>query len=181
MKPHQIERWVLSIVDRVKKNQPIEDFRVELKSDWVDPEKAARRIAGHANAAGGTSILWLIGVDETKGITGARYEDLANWYARVKTHFNGLAPGLTDLNIPIDGKTVVALLFETNRAPFVVKNPAFGKAEGGPVQLEVPWREGTSIRSATRADLLRLLSPLETLSEIEHNFKKEVWLMWASG
>jgi len=174
MKPHQIESWVLNIVDRVKRNEPIEDFRVELKSEWIDSEKAARRIAGHANAARGTSVLWLIGVDEKKGITGAKYEDLANWYTQVQTSFDGLAPRFTDLNIPVDGKTVVALLFETNRAPFVVKNPMFGKAGGGPVQLEVPWREGTSIRSATRADLLRLLSPLETLSEIEHNFKKEV-------
>lgn len=167
MKPFQIESWALEIIDRVEASQPIEDFRVELKSDWIPPEKAARRIAGHANASGGAPILWLIGVDEERGVTGAKHEDLADWYAKVKAQFDGLAPQLTDLNIPVEEDTVVALLFETERVPFVVKNPAFGKKGGGPVKLEVPWREGTSTRSATRADLLRLLSPLQMLPNFE--------------
>jgi len=111
--------------------------------------------------------LWLIGVDESVGVTGAKYEDLADWYAKVETQFDGLAPRLTDYNIPIRDNTVVALYFETERAPFVVKNPVFGKKGGGAVALEVPWREKTSIRSATRADLLRLLSPLQTLPNFE--------------
>lgn len=167
MKPHQIESWALKIIDRVEANQPIEDFRVELKSDWIPAEKAARRIAGHANASRGAPILWLIGVDEERGVTGARHEDLADWYAKVKAQFDGWTPQLTDLNIAVGEKTVVALLFETERVPFVVKNPAFGKEGGGPVELEVPWREGTSTRSATRADLLRLLSPLQILPNFE--------------
>lgn len=167
MKAHQIESWALSVIDRVKAGQPNEDSRVELKSEWIPPEKAARRIAGHANAARGAPILWLIGVDEEKGVVGARHEDLADWYPKVQAQFDGLAPELADYNIPVDGKTVVALLFETERAPFVVKNPFFGKGGGGPVALEVPWREGTRIRSATRADLLRLLSPLQALPDFE--------------
>lgn len=168
MKPFQVESWALEIIDRVEVSQPIEDFRVELKSDWIPPEKAARRIAGHANASRGAPILWLIGIDEKRGIvTGATHEDLADWYAKVKAQFDGWAPQLTDLNIPVGEKTVVALLFETERIPFVVKNPAFGKEGGGPVELEVPWREGTSTRSATRADLLKLLSPLQALPVFE--------------
>jgi hypothetical protein len=167
MKAHQIESWALSIIDRVEAGQPNEDFRVELKSEWILPEKAGRRIAGHANAARGAPILWLIGVDEEEGVVGARHEDLADWYPQVRSQFDGLAPQFVDLNIPVGSKTVVALLFETERAPFVVKNPRFGKKNGGPVELEVPWREGTRVRSARRADLVRLLSPLQALPAFE--------------
>ena len=167
MRPHQIENWALNVIDRVKSGQPIEDSRVELKSAWISPEKAARRIAGHANAARGAPILWLIGVDETRGVIGTQYEELADWYEKVKAQFNGLAPQLSDYNIPVEDKTVVALLFQTDRAPFVVKNPVYGKRGGGPVELEVPWREKTSIRSAARSDLLRLLSPLQALPSFE--------------
>jgi hypothetical protein len=167
MKAHQIESWALSIIDRVEAGQPNEDFRVELKSEWILPEKAGRRIAGHANAARGAPILWLIGVDEEEGVVGARHEDLADWYPQVRSQFDGLAPQFVDLNIPVGSKTVVALLFETERVPFVVKNPRFGKKNGGPVELEVPWREGTRVRSARRADLVRLLSPLQALPAFE--------------
>ena len=41
MRLHEIEAWVLSIVDRVAKGQPVEDTRVELKAKWPDPEWAA--------------------------------------------------------------------------------------------------------------------------------------------
>ncbi len=167
MKAHQIESWALSIIDRVEAGQPIEDSRVELKSEWIPAEKAARRIAGHANAASGAPILWLIGVDEEEGVVGARREDLADWYPQVRSQFDGLAPQLVDHDIPVGDKTVVALLFESERAPFVVKNPCFGKEGGGPVALEVPWREGTGTRSARRGDLLRLLSPLQGLPDFE--------------
>jgi len=167
MKAHQIESWALSIIDRVEAGQPNEDSRVELKAEWIQAEKAARRLAGHANAAGGAPVLWLVGVNEKKGVVGARHEDLADWYPKVQAQFDGLAPQLVDYNIPVGGKTVVALLFETERAPFVVKNPCFGKKDGGPVEREVPWREGTRVRSARRADLVRLLSPLQALPDFE--------------
>ena len=67
MRNHEIEAWALGIIDRVIQKQPIEDDRVELKAEWPDALKAARRIAGHANAARGEPILWLIGVDEKAG------------------------------------------------------------------------------------------------------------------
>jgi hypothetical protein len=163
VKPHEIENWALSVIKRVESRQPIEDSRVELKSSWPEAPKAARRIAGHANAARGEPILWLIGIDEKKGIIkGAAQEDMANWFQEVKSQFDGLPPTVTDLNVPVEGTTVVALLFETDRAPFVVKNP-----EGGAIQFEVPWRENTSIRSANRSDLMMLLSPLQKLPSFE--------------
>jgi len=167
MKPHQVESWALNVIERVKLHQPIEDSRVELKSVWIASEKAARLIAGHANAARGALILWLVGVDEKEGVKGAQHEELANWYQKVKEQFDGLAPQLSDYSIPVDNTTIVALLFQTDRAPFVVKNPAYGKPNGGPVALEVPWRENTSTRSATRSDLLRLLSPLQASLNFE--------------
>jgi len=169
MKPHEVESWALRVIDRVKKNQPVEDSRIELKAGWIPPGKAARRLAGHANAAGGTFILWLIGVDEEEGVVGADYAEFAAWWDQVESQFDeGFTPTLSrHLNIPVEGTTVVALLFETERAPFVVKNPAYGKKGGGPVELEVPWREGTSVRSARRADLLKLLSPLQALPSFE--------------
>src|SRR5262249_4597625 len=155
--------------------QPIEDSRVELKAKWPDePAKAARRIAGHANAARGEHILWLIGVDEVNGVSGADHQEMADWLAGVSKQFDGLAPRCYDLNVPTkNGKTVVALLFETNRAPFVVKNPYYGRRKDDPISLEVPWREGTKVRSAARSDLMLLLSdvlPLRALlGELEFN------------
>ncbi len=167
MNSRQIESWALRVIDCVKNGQPHEDFLVELKRDWIEPGKAARRIAGHANAARGESILWLIGLDEkdTK-VTGANPVNMASWYSSVESCFNELTPRMTPLNVPIDGVVVVALLFETDRAPFVFKNPQFGK-QSGAIALEVPWRENTSTRSACRADLIRLLTPLEKLPEVE--------------
>ncbi|WP_353929015.1 hypothetical protein WJM97_11820 [Okeanomitos corallinicola TIOX110] len=171
MNSRQIESWALRVIDCVKSGQPNEDFLVELKAVWIPEAKAARRIAGHANAARGENILWLIGVDEKKGIDcviGANANDVASWYPQVESFFNELAPRMiSSLNIPVDDKIVVALLFETERAPFVVKNPVYGSPGGGSVELEVPWREKTAIRSAHRSDLIRLLAPLELLPEIE--------------
>lgn len=163
MKPHEIENWALRIIERVDRRQPYEDSRVELKAEWLDPPAAARRIAGHANAAGGEPILWLIGVDEKRGVQGAALQELANWWNQVQAEFDGVTPAMKDINISWNGHTVVALLFETERAPFIVRNPAHGKPGGGPVQREIPWREGTATRSATRNDLILLLSPLQRI------------------
>lgn len=167
MNLRQIESWVLRVIDCVKNGYPNEDFLVELKRDWISEVKASRRIAGHANAARGENILWLIGVDEKEGVIGADAANIASWYPTVESYFNELPPRMTSLNIPIDGKIIVALLFETNRAPYVVKNPAYGQQKGNSAEFEVPWREGTRIRTARRCDLIRLLAPLESLPEIE--------------
>ena len=89
MKAHQIESWTLRVVERVEGHQPIEDSRIELKSIWpTDFSKAARRIAGHANAARGEPVLWLIGVDENTGVHGANHEEFTDWYSRIKSQFD---------------------------------------------------------------------------------------------
>jgi hypothetical protein len=163
MRSHEIENWSLSIIDRVLKRQPIEDSRVELKSNWIPAKKAARQIAGHANAARGEPILWLIGLDEEAGtIVGIDFNEFSSWFNEVKACFDELAPEPVSLNIPANGVTIAALYFETDRAPFIVKN-----SEGGQIQREVPWREATGVKSATRSQLLRLLTPLQKLPEME--------------
>ncbi len=162
MKPSDIEYWAVNVIDRVVKGQPVEDSRVELKGDWTDFTRAARRIAGHANSAHGEPILWLIGVDEKEGVKGVDYSDVASWFSQVKSCFDGISPESTGLAISYKGVTVYAILFETDRAPYVVKN-----ASGGPIQLDVPWRDGTSTRSANRSELIRILVPLRRLPTVE--------------
>lgn len=166
MTPSQLEGWVIGVLDRVRTRQPVEDSRVELKSDWIEPAKAARRIAGHANASHGEPILWIVGVDETTGTVTPPEDKVANWLEQVQTFFDGVAPDVpVSLNVPYDGAAVVAILFDTTRAPFVVKNPDYGKPNGGSVEREVPWREGTKVRTARRTDLLRILVPAARVPE----------------
>ena len=136
MNKNEIENWALRVINQVHDHQPNEDFRVELKTEWIDPLKAARLIAGQANAAHGEPVLWLIGVNQELGVVGARHKELASWYEKVKAQFDGMAPPMLDLNIPVSDQTVVALLFETDRAPFVIKNPLYGKRKGG-VEFEI--------------------------------------------
>jgi hypothetical protein len=157
-----VETWVLELVEQLERGARVEDARVELKADWPQAARAARRIAGHANAAHGDSILWVIGVDEhAREVTGARIEELANWWPQVESCFESVAPTLLDLNVPCGENVVVALLFDTSRAPYVVRN-----REGG-AELEVPWREATRVRSARREELLRLLAPAALLPDVE--------------
>jgi hypothetical protein len=165
MKKQDIEFKVLDIIERLDKGQPIEDDTVELKAEWPkDHFRAARRIAAHANSARGEPILWLIGIDEKTGVTGADFEELSIWFAKVRSRFDQLlVPNLISLAIPYDGKTVVALLFETERAPFVIRIPDCQ----GLVSHEVPWREANSTRSARRSDLIKLLYPIQKNPVIE--------------
>jgi hypothetical protein len=166
MRISEIEALALQVVDRVGRQAPLEDARIELKAQWPDAPKAARQLAAHANGARGETILWLIGIDETHGVVGASQNDLSTWYPAVQACFDGLAPSVTDVVVPSGGREIVALMFDTSRAPFVVKNPYFGKAKGE-VELEVPWREGTSTRSARREDLIRILLPATRLPSLE--------------
>lgn len=157
----QIETWAIRIIENVKAGKPNEDSRVELKSGWPDPQKTARRLAGHANFARGEPILWIIGVDQKDGtIYDVPHVEIATWYSQVQAEFDeNHSPSLKDLNISYDGSTLVALLFETEGFPFIVK------AQNE--RLEIPWREGTRTRSAKRTDLVKLLVPLQFLPSFE--------------
>ncbi|MET0466899.1 MAG: hypothetical protein ABW007_27305 [Chitinophagaceae bacterium] len=162
MKEQEIKNWALGVVSSALAGNPAEDNRVECKSSWLDAKQIARQIAGHANAAHGQDILWLIGVDEKAGaVRGAESNELANWYPQLKKEFDGgFAPGLlANVNIFIGGVSVVALLFGTGDAPYMVKVPNTDR-------LEIPWREGTRTRSATRSELLKIFSLLQTRGQL---------------
>lgn len=150
MRPIDIEAMAREVVHRATQRQPVEDMRVELKSEWPDIQRAARQIAGLSNAALGDPVLWLVGVDEkSASVVGADAIDIAAWWDQVKACFDGTAPLLQHIALEIGGIPVVALLFQTDLAPFVVKNPA-----GGQISREVPWREGASTQSITREQLV---------------------------
>lgn len=121
MRTHEIEEWALRVIEAVLSKANVEDARVELKRQLVDPDRSARRIAGHANRAAGEPILWIVGIDEkTHEIFGVT-DDTAAWWPRVQSRFDGIAPTLTDVTLSIEGKTLKALLFDTDRRPFVVR------------------------------------------------------------
>jgi hypothetical protein len=157
----KIEAWAVGVIERTKNHKRVEDARIEIKREWPgDHAKCARQIAGHANSSFGSDILWIIGLDEAKGVVGVEPPDLADWWAAVTSHFDGgICPSLKDVIVPVDGKTLMCLHLETQRAPYVIRNPAYNTPKGGPVELEVPWRDGTRTRTATRNDLLRMLVP----------------------
>ncbi len=113
-------------------------------------------------------------VDEKSGVKGAGHFEPSEWLGQVTANFDQLHPRYYDLNVPTNsGQTVVAIVFETDRAPFVVKNPYYGRRADDRISLEVPWREGGKTRTATRADLMLVLSDVRSLrsllSELEWN------------
>ncbi|MGH7294741.1 MAG: AlbA family DNA-binding domain-containing protein [Polyangiaceae bacterium] len=153
IRPVDIELRVRDRLDRAKAGAPVEDSTIELKEAWIDPAKAARRLAAHANASRGEPFIWVIGAKEDGTVVGAKREELANILPSITAHFDGrLSPEClrTDV-IPYGAGTVVAVTFASDRAPYVVLR--------GNEDLDVPWREGTRTRSAKRHELLRMLQP----------------------
>lgn len=153
MRTSDVERWVAEVVDRIQRGQGLEDDRVELKREpKPTPLENARRIAGHANQMREDRILWVFGLDND----GQRHPlppDLADpdkWWPSVRACFDDVAP--SPHFAPVDG--LLGVGFDTSRPPYVVR------IGNNVVSREVPWREGTQLRSANRFDLLRLLVPL---------------------
>ena len=147
----------LPILEAAEEGSPVEDSFVELKSALPQDAKAARAIAGSANAAAGEPVIWLVGVDEKRHeVIGASKDELSTWYPRLEHHFDGPPPRLSIVeNIPIRNRVVVAMVFETSEAPYVLQR--------GSDSRDIPWREGNRTVSAHRADLLRILAPAFTI------------------
>jgi hypothetical protein len=158
-----IQARAYNVIDRVISGQPVEDDGVELKAEWlVDVGRAARRIAAHANASHGEPILWLVGVDEgARSVPGVLAVELAEWLPAVEAEFNEVAPAIQVVTVPYEGVTVMALHIETDAAPYMVKVKA-----AGPVDREVPYRDGTRTRSASRSEVVRMLAPVQAVLEI---------------
>ncbi len=156
MNPSQLEALVIQAVNRLRAGDNTEDDRVEFKRSWPDTAKA-RQLAGAANRAAGNDLVYIIGIDERSGDIHPTGEvDPAKWWAEMERAFDQTSPELVrHLNVHISEKDkVVALLFQTDRSPYVVK-----VQNGGATEREVPIRVGTRTRSAHRHELLRMLYP----------------------
>jgi hypothetical protein len=167
-----IEAWTREVVHRLKACAQLEDRQVELKREWPTHvagsyTKAARQLAGLANANHPEPVLWLVGIDEQlRQVVGANAVETATWWNGVASCFDGDAPGLADVVVMVDGQTVVALCFDTSAAPFVVKNPLHGSTAGHVIASEVPWRDGTQVRSIRKHELRTLLAPRLTAPKV---------------
>jgi hypothetical protein len=161
LRRHEILDRVNAIIESASRGAPTEDSLVELKAKIPDgTEKAARQLGGHANAAGGEPLLWLIGIQENGTVIGASKRELANWYSQVRSRFDGPAPKLRkSLAVPVGDKTVCAILFGTDDPPYVVNREDGIK--------EVPWREANSTRQASRSELLTLLRDYVALPDVQ--------------
>jgi hypothetical protein len=91
---------------------------------------------------------------------------MSRWYAQIQSRFDERAPSVSDVNVSVEGKVVVALVFVTDRAPYVIK-----ASQPGSVTHEIPWREGTAVRSAKRADMLRLMFALNQGNELRVRYE----------
>jgi hypothetical protein len=165
MTPIQFDVWVEERVSRILAKQPDEDSIIDVKRAWKDAEKAGRQLAGHANAARGTAIVWLIGLQGSEGLVGATTHEVSNWYAQVRSQMDGgITPRLVlNRNVPYEDKTIVALLFETTEWPYVVKVGGDHLGGGDKITFETPWRQANSVRSASRSEPLKMLAPLQNI------------------
>jgi hypothetical protein len=155
MRQQQLEGLVLAAIDRARAGHPVEDDRIEFKQAWPETS-SARQLAGIVNRANGNDVIYIVGANESGDLFPLGSTDAADWWAQFSSKFDGVAPDLQNhINVPIDeGGSVTALQFGTDRAPYVVKVD-----RGGSPEREVPIRDGTRTRSATRSELLRMLLP----------------------
>jgi len=154
-----LETLALAAVDKVLAGHRVEDDRVEAKRDWPIPESFARQFAGWANSAAGEEIVLILGLDEQEHalVAPSVAIDPEAWWSGVQARFDEQTPPRLSAHIivPVDGdNSVIAMAFETDRAPYVVKSP-----DGKGAHLEVPMRRGTGTGWAHRSDLLRMLAP----------------------
>lgn len=156
MTPQQLEALVLAAIERVRGGGQIEDDRIEVKRELPEPSKA-RQLGGAANRGRGAPLIYIIGLDEKTGTVHPNGgTDVASWWSQMSARFDQLPPEMVrHLNIPVGlGESVTAIQFATDRAPYVVTSNV-----GGSPEREVPLRDGTRTRSATRSELLRMLIP----------------------
>ncbi len=169
MRPIDLEAIALRLVDAVRSGQPSEDATIELKAEWPsDANRTARQLAGHCNAVPGGIVKWIIGLDEERGPVGVVANEWSDWWRGIQAEFDELSPDLVRMiTVPLGEQTLVACAFSAERAPFVVKNSAYGSVNGGRVSLEIPWREANATRSARRSDLIRILADQIQLPGVE--------------
>ncbi len=114
-------------------------------------------------------MLWLVGVESNGAVRGADPRKFDDWLAGLLPFFDGLAPRIISFNVPtgprrgkLPPRQVVALHVETDRAPFVIRGARRAAS------TEVPWPDADGgVRSAGRIELVKLLSPLHDLPQLE--------------
>lgn len=159
MKTSDAERWAVEVLNGIDRGARREDDRVELKRQpKATALENARRIAGHANQVREGQILWLFGIDEdgTRHPLPSILADPNEWWPPIAACFDDVAP--SPVFASVDG--LLAVGFDTERVPFVIRH------SDQIVSREVPWREGTRVRSANRFDLLRLLVPVASQPQL---------------
>lgn len=155
------ERSVRDAVERVLEGGRLEDSQFEAKArvdvsndQFVD--RLSERLGGHANAAGGQPIVWILGLDEdAHAITRDISIDQADLVQRLQRRFDeGEAPRAVEghwFTFEQRG-AVLAIQFDTSHPPYIVR-----RRNGGNWTYVVPWREGTRVRAARRSELQRVL------------------------
>jgi hypothetical protein len=157
-----VEEWAYRILSAIDAGAWSEDSLVELKSTWPGARDVARQLAGHSNSARGQTILWLFGVDQSKGVVPFVPADAAQWSGELAKEFDGVTPAFVHYNLEWNGQIFTALAFDTDAAPYVVFNPKRGQPNSGPFDREIPWREGMT-RSAKRAEIVLITRPAARL------------------
>ncbi|MEI2808792.1 MAG: RNA-binding domain-containing protein [Nocardioides sp.] len=153
------DRWLVAgvvvrqRVSGLRQNRKAEDDRVEFKSDWPEPHKAARQLAASANRQAGEFLVYVVGIDDQTGaLTDVSNTEAGDWVTQVAKSFDqGIVPTLVRHQVVAvsDDETVNVLLFSTNEYPYVVKT-----ADGN---RDVPFRSGSTTRSAHRHELVDML------------------------
>jgi hypothetical protein len=148
----ELERWALDIIERASKGEPVENARVELKSTWPEPSRAARSVAALANSAPVDGALLLVGVEDTGKVDGIDADQFAPWWSRVKALFGGPVPTVTGQAVSVGDKVVYALLIDGEGGPFVMRDragrPHFVRRVGSstmelrPDELAAAWAQG---------------------------------------
>lgn len=158
----QLQSYVQKVTNRVLNGENIEDSLLEVKANFEpEPDRFARQIAGMANAANGDACYLIVGLNENRGtvVDLEKSFDTANWWAQVKSNFEHQhAPLMADYWVPVsdngEAKELFVLEFSPALPPYVI---TFNQ---GKVRKEVPWREGTSVLSAGRFEIVKLVAPL---------------------
>lgn len=163
MKRIELESRIYSVVRSVTEStiRP-EDTLLELKRGWPTPPGAdACQLAAHLNASMGQPALWIFGVDEnTSATTGVDAALMDSCIAGFRAKMDGvLATEMTGV-VDIDGKPVVGILWRSDSVPYVAKLSAVH-------ERDVPWRDGTTTRSAHREELVSILAPLASRLDLE--------------
>lgn len=156
-----IELRIRDVLRVLRSTSKIEDAGVELKGTPPSPETKAGQLAGAANASGGDPIVWVFGIADDGSFVDIAGFDFDQWFAKIPSQFDGPYPEPTIAWLEEEGHGLLAVSFRTDHAPYVVKRSS------NPQQRDMPWREGSHTRSATRSELIRMLLPQARLPRIE--------------